>query len=205
MTELYRRDFPAELQVRRGDDGEHFAEGLCVPYNTSADIVEIRDGAPIRYREQFVPGAFARAMRAPSRVTLAYGHSTGFGDRLGYVVEFTEDAVGLRMRAKLDRSRAEAAIDALSSSHSALSVAFATIVPRPGTEEPGTLVVREAVHLDHIGCVPAGAYGAAALTSVRADPTPAEREALEQERLCRELLEWAASLSTDDPWAHLRG
>jgi HK97 family phage prohead protease len=210
MTEFYRRDFPAELQVRRGDDGEHYAEGLCVPYGVAADIIEIRDGEPIRYRERFAAGAFARALRAPHRITLVYGHGTGFSDRLGHVTELSEDATGLRMRAKIDRSRAEQAIDALTSSHSALSVAFATIVPKYGTEEPGSLVTRVSVHLDHIGAVTQGAYDAARLTSVRGDqdpdpePTPAELAAAEQERKQRELLAWVDELASEDPWAHLR-
>jgi HK97 family phage prohead protease len=209
MTELYRRDFPAELLVRRGDDGEHYAEGLCVPYGVATDITEVRDGVPIRYREQFAAGAFARAMRAPHRVTLAYGHSNSFGDRLGFVTELTEDSVGLRMKVKLDRSRAEQALDALSSSHSALSVAFAPIVPRYGTEEPGQLVIRTSVHLDHIAAVTQGAYDLARLTSVRGDndpdpdPTPAEIAAAEEEQKRRELAAWLETLN-EDPWAGLR-
>jgi HK97 family phage prohead protease len=210
MIELYRRDFPVDLQIRQADDGEHYAEGLCVPYGVATDIVEIRDGVPVQYRERFVAGAFARAMRAPNRVTLAYGHSTGFGDRLGYVVALTEDTVGLRMRAKLDRSRAEQAIDALGSSHSALSVAFAPIVPRFGTEEPGSLVTRTSVHLDHIAAVTQGAYDLARLTSVRGDtgpdpdPTPAELAAAEEEQKRRELAAWVEEIASADPWAALR-
>jgi HK97 family phage prohead protease len=210
VTELLHRDFPADLQVRKGDDGLHYAEGLAVPYGVPADILEMRADGPIGYREQFTAGAFARAIRAPQRVTLVYGHGESFGDRLGHVVELSESSRGLVMRAKLDRSRAEQAMDALSSSHSALSVAFATIVPRPGTEEPGSLVIRQAVHLAHIGAVPEGAYSDARLTSVRSgdtldDPTPAELQAAEEEQKRRELLAWAAELTDDNPWAHLRG
>jgi HK97 family phage prohead protease len=148
-------------------------------------------------------------MRAPNRVTLAYGHSNSFGDRLGVVTDLSEDAVGLRMRVKLDRSRAEQALDALSSSHSALSVAFAPIVPRYGTERPGELVTRTSVHLDHIAAVTQGAYDLARLTSVRGDtdldpdPTPAEVAAAEEEQKRRELAAWVDEL-TDDPWAALR-
>ena len=208
--ELHCRDFPAELHVRRGDDGEHYAEGLAVPYGVPADIIEIRGGVPISYREQFTVGAFARAMRAPSRVVLAYGHSEGFGDRLGVVVDLTEDPAGLRMRARLDRSRAEQAMDALTSSHSALSVAFASIVPRHGTEEAGQLVTRRSVHLAHIGAVPQGAYDTARLTSVREgnkpdpDPTAAEVAAQEEQQRQRELREWVDQVAAENPWANLR-
>ena len=212
MTELYHRDFPAELHVRKCDDGFHYAEGLAVPYGVPADIIEIRGGEPIEYREQFSKGAFARALRAPMRVTFAYGHSSGFGDRLGHVVDLADTAAGLVMRAKLDPSRADQAMEALSSSHSSLSIGFASIVPRHGTEEPNSLIVRKSVHLDHIAAVPAGAYQTAQLTSVRSDPVPkgsdpteAEIAAQEDAQKRRELLEWVEQVVAEDPWAHLRG
>lgn len=208
MTELYLRDFPAEMHIR-SEGGVHFAEGLAVPYLVPTEILELRAGGPISYREQFAPGAFARALREPNRVALVYGHSEGFGDRLGHVAEFTDTPAGLMMRAKLDPSRAEQAIDALTSSHSALSVAFATIVPKHGSEQPGQLITRRSVHLAHIAAVPEGAYPAAVLTSVREgqppegdDPTQAEIEAQEQAEKRRELAEWVEQL--DDPWASLR-
>jgi HK97 family phage prohead protease len=209
MTELHFREFSADdLQVRRADDGQHYAEGLAVPYGSPTDIIEIRGGVPIGYREQFAPGAFDRAVRAPNRITLVYGHSDGFSDRLGHLVELSDTAAGLRMRARLDPSRAEQAFDALTSSHSALSIGFASIVPKAGTEEPGSLVTRRAVHLAHIAAVVAGAYDSARLTSVRADetppePTPAELAAAEQERAARELAAWVDELA-QDPWADLR-
>lgn len=209
ISELHRRDFPADLHIRQGDDGAHYAEGLAVPYMVPAEILELRADGPIGYREQFAPGAFARALRAPDRVTLVYGHSEGFGDRLGHVAEFTETPAGLMMRAKLDKSRAEQAIDALTSSHNALSVAFATVVPKHGSEQPGSLVTRRSVHLAHIAAVPQGAYSDAVLTSVREgnppegdQPTAAEIAAQEEAQKRRELAEWAAKL--DNPWQHLR-
>ena len=209
MTELYRRDFPAELKIRKGDDGAHYAEGLAVPFGVPASIIEIRDGVPINYREQFAAGAFTRALRAPNRVPLVYGHSDGFGDRLGFAVDLSESAAGLVMRARLDPSRAEQAIDALTSSHSSLSVAFAPIIPKAGSEEPGSLVTRRSVHLAHIAAVPQGAYASAQLTSVREappeQPTEAEIAAQEEAQKRRELLEWVEQVATEDPWANLRG
>ena len=209
MTEFLRRDFPAELHIR-SEGGLHFAEGLAVPYLTPASILEMRGDGPISYREQFAPGAFARALREPTRVALVYGHSEGFGDRLGHVAEFTDTPAGLMMRAKLDPSRAEQAIDALTSSHSSLSVAFATIVPKHGTELPGQLITRRSVHLAHIAAVPEGAYPTAQLTSVReggnkpddSEQTDAELEAQAEAQQRRELAEWVEKL--DNPWSELR-
>jgi HK97 family phage prohead protease len=148
-------------------------------------------------------------VRAPNRITLVYGHSEGFGDRLGHLVELADTPAGLRMRARLDPSRAEQAMDALTSSHSALSIGFASIVPKAGTEEPGSLVVRRAVHLAHVAAVTAGAYDDARLTLVRADDTPpeptaAELAAAEQERQRAELAAWVDQLATNDPWSALR-
>jgi HK97 family phage prohead protease len=208
MTDhLLHREFPAELQVRQASDGNRYAEGLCVPYNTPADIIEIREEGPITYREQFAPGAFTRAMRAPNRITLVYGHSDGFGDRLGHLVNLEETPAGLVMRARLDPSRAEQAMDALTSSHSALSVAFASIVPRGGSEQAGSLVTRRSVHLAHIAAVPEGAYSDARLTSVRSEevdlePTDAELDEQQEAQRRRELAQWAATV--ENPWAHLR-
>lgn len=209
QPELHFREFASELQVRRADDGQHYAEGLAVPYGSPTDIIEVRGGVPIHYREQFTRGAFDRAMRAPNRITLVYGHSDGFADRLGHLVELDDSAAGLRMRARLDPSRAEQAMDALTSSHSALSIGFASIVPKMGTEQPGTLVTRRAVHLAHIAAVVAGAYDGARLTQVRADdtppePTPAEVAAADLERQRAELAAWVDQLGKDDPWAALR-
>jgi HK97 family phage prohead protease len=209
MIELQRRDFPADLHIRRADNGTHYAEGLAVPYNVPANILELRADGPISYREQFAPGAFARALREPNRVALVYGHSEGFGDRLGHVAEFTDTPAGLMMRAKLDPSRAEQAIDALTSSHSSLSVAFATIVPKHGTELPGQLVTRRSVHLAHIAAVPEGAYPTAQLLSVREggdpsgdEPTDAEKAEQIAAQQRRELAEWVEKLS--NPWSELR-
>jgi len=114
------------------------------------------------------------------------------------------------MRAKLDPSRAEQAIDALTSSHSALSVAFATIVPAHGTERPGELITRRSVHLAHIAAVPEGAYPSAQLLTVREGNNPpegeqltdAELEAQREAQQRRELAEWVEKL--DNPWSELR-
>jgi hypothetical protein len=142
-------------------------------------------------------------------VALVYGHSDGFGDRLGHVAEFTDTPAGLMMRARLDPSRAEQAIDALTSSHSALSVAFATIVPKHGTEQAGQLVTRRSVHLAHIAAVPEGAYPTAQLLSVREGNNPPEGEQTDAELAAqreaqqrRELAEWVEKL--DNPWSDLR-
>jgi hypothetical protein len=46
-------------------------------------IVERRGEGLVRYEELFRSGSCDRALRAPGRLTLTYGHSDAFGDRLG--------------------------------------------------------------------------------------------------------------------------
>ena len=165
--ELHTRSFPLDLEVRDTTDGVSVV-GLVVPYGQPADIIEVRDGRPIRYREQFVPGAFDRAMRVPHRVALMYGHTDAFDQRLGYAVRFEDSQEGLLATFRLDRSRADHARDVLSSSHASLSVGFLSLVPRPLTEREGQLVTRESVHLGHVAAVEEPAYAGARVLAVRA-------------------------------------
>jgi HK97 family phage prohead protease len=167
MTELQVREFATEMHFRQDAEGHHIAEGLVVPYGAEAPIIEVREDGPVRYREMFTPGAFERAQRVPHRVTLAYGHSESLADRLGYATDLRDTAAGLWAAFRIDRSRWDVAQEALTSSHTAFSVGFVSISPRPFTEREGELVVRKAVHLSHVAAVPQGAYAAALVSSVR--------------------------------------
>ena len=167
MIDLLYRTFPLEAAEIGGDDGRT-VEGLAVPFNRETPVVDRRpDGRVVRYRERFIIGAFDRAEAVPHRVTFVYGHSDSFAERLGHAETITQRADGLFIRFRLDPSRAESARDALATSHGALSIGFASIIPRRDSEEDGSLVTREAVHLMHVAAVPAGAYPDALVTSVR--------------------------------------
>lgn len=180
MSELLHRTFTAELEL--GDDGRT-VEGLAVPFGEVAEVADIGPRGVVRYREQFVPGAFDRAVRVPHRVTYVYGHSDAFGDRLGVGHTFTQRDDGLHVSIRLDASRAEQARDAITSSHGALSIGFVSRNPKPYTEREGELITRRAVHLVHIAAVPKGAYAGAVVGSVREE---AELEMDEEERAERE-------------------
>lgn len=178
--ELLHRSFTLE-DPTVSDDGRT-VEGLAVPYGVVADVADVTPRGVVRYKEGFERGAFKRAVKAPDRVTLVYGHSDGFGDRLGYGRAFEEREDGLHATFRLDASRADQARDALTSSHRSLSIGFASISPRMHTENDGDLVIRKAVHLVHVAAVPLGAYPGALVGSVREE---IEAEADETERADR--------------------
>lgn len=178
--DLLHRSFTLE-DPTVSDDGRTVT-GLAVPYGVEARVADVTPAGVVRYREMFERGAFRRAVKAPSRVTLVYGHSDGFGDRMGYGQAFEETEAGLLARFRLDASRADQARDALTSSHRALSVAFASISPRQGTERDGDLVIRRQVHLVHVAAVPAGAYAGAAVGSIREEIAAEIEEADNAER-----------------------
>lgn len=194
-TEIHYRALA--LQLREADDDRGIVEGLVVPYGREAPITEVRASGPVSYREVFRAGAFARAARAPSRVTLVYGHSDSRPDRLGFGLGFADTDEGLHGRFRLDPSTAEHARDILlSGSHSGLSVGFVSLVPKAYTEREGSLVERRSVHLIHVAAVPEGAYETAGVTVVRSaamlagEPTAAEVEAEERAREDAELLQF---------------
>lgn len=153
--------------------------GIAVPYGVEAEVADVGPAGVIRYREMFERGSFSRAVKAPNRVTLVYGHSEGFGDRMGYGQAFEETDAGLLATFRLDASRAEQARDALTSSHRSLSVGFASINPRPNSERDGDLVIRRAVHLAHVAAVPKGAYSGAVVGTIR-EAIEAEAEEAEK-------------------------
>ena len=192
---FYARALPAELDV---DEDEGTAEGILVPYNTPTPIVERQGDKLVRYVEEFVSGAFDRAIRAPGRIALTYGHSLAFGDRLGAFTHIEDRPQGLWGRLKWDSSKAAAARDAVLSTHQGLSVGFLSIVPKAFTERDGSHVVRRSAILDHVAAVPEGAYADARLTAVRnlsdveLEDTAADRaaaaELAERERVLAEAL-----------------
>lgn len=181
---IHTRDVGADLTLA---DDEGYAEGIVVPYGEVAHITEQRGAGVVTYDEKFMPGAFERAMRVPSRVTLNYTHDEHLGNRLGFGVAFEDRPKGLWGRFKLDRSRLDIARDVLSTSHRGFSVSFLSIVPKAFTERAGDLVERRSVHLVHVAAVTQPAYASAGVFALRDDgspdgePTAAERLAAEAE------------------------
>jgi len=185
---------PADCLSIREEGQRSFVEGLVVPYWTVTEVVERRPNGLIQFREQFAPGSFERAMRAPHRVTFVYGHSDSLAERLGSGESFRESEEGLIATFKLDRSKTEQARDVIETSHGSLSAGFISLFPQHWTEREGELVTRRSVHLGHVAAVPAGAYPDARVLAMRGDidGEPTEAEKAEAERIDREkeLLDW---------------
>ena len=204
---LQTRSFATDLKAT----DERTVEGLVVPYDQVAEIVEFRNGGPFPYRERFVRGAFERATRPGNagRVSLVYSHDEILPNRLGYGTEFREADDGLYGTFRLDESTAAKARDVLTTSHSGLSISFLSLLPAAFTEKAGSLVTRAAAHLQHVAAVATPAYAGAGVTSIREgedeEPSPAEiaaQAAIEEQR---RQLEWVDELVSADPWAAYRG
>jgi HK97 family phage prohead protease len=203
------RSFRTDLEVS-SDDGLSVT-GLVVPYDTIAEIVELRNGGPLAYRERFVRGAFERVTRPGNagRVALVYSHDETLPNRLGYGVEFRESDDGLYGTFRLDESTAAKARDVLTTSHSALSISFLSLLPKAFTEKAGALVTRAAAHLQHVAAVSSPAYAAAMVTGIREGdnepPSAAELAAQAAVEEQQRQLAWVDELVSADPWAAFRG
>ena len=204
----YARALPAELDI---DDQAGTAEGILVPWDQPTPIVERRGEGLVRYEELFRSGSCERALRAPGRLTLTYGHSDAFTDRLGVATLLEDRKEGLWGRFLFDRSKAEAARDAVTSSHQALSITFMSVVPKAFTEREGSLVERRSVILQSVAAVPQGAYPGAQLLAVRnlaeeLDAETAADKAVQEEanRRAAILAEVDALVAAGERWEALR-
>lgn len=207
VSELHVRVWTPDLEFR--SDGLTVT-GLVVPYGQETPIAEMRSSGVIRYREQFVPGAFERAMRAPNRVPLAYNHSDQLGERLGAGLAFRESAEGLVGEFRLDPSTADKAREALTTSHKGLSIGFLSVLPRAGSERADSMVIRRSVILRHVAAVPEPAYQAAQITGIRSVADEAVELDTEADIRAAAERSQAAQLIADldavrDRWAHLAG
>jgi HK97 family phage prohead protease len=170
------RSFEAmDLDVK--PDG--LVEGLIVPWMRPTEVVETIGDRPVSYREQFARGSLDRAMRAPGRVGLAFGHSDRFADRLGFGISLRDSEEGAVMEWQLYRSTMDKAMDVLGSSHRGLSMTFRTLRPQYGVQErDGALVTREQVHLRYVAATDCPAYEDAQVLALR--DRAAELEAEQQ-------------------------
>jgi HK97 family phage prohead protease len=164
MTTHYMRALPADLDI---DEDAGTCEGILVPWDTPTAITERRGDGLISYEELFRRGAFDRAIRAPGRIPLTYGHSDTFPDRLGVATLLEDRAEGLWGRFRFDPSKVDQARDAVTSSHQGLSIHFASVVPKALSEREGSLVERRSAVLFGVAAVPNPAYATAGLTVVR--------------------------------------
>jgi HK97 family phage major capsid protein/HK97 family phage prohead protease len=170
MSDLLRRDFTAELHVREdGETPERIIEGLVVPFGVVATVAD-RDergalGAP--YREMIARSAVEGL--DPAKVTLE--SSEHEGKLVGRGISATPTDEGLHMALRVSKTAAgdellELARDGVLSS---MSVVFHPISERRTTDG---VVERTAIDIRRVAVLERGAYQAAQITAVRADPEP---------------------------------
>jgi HK97 family phage prohead protease len=197
-------------------DAEHgTAEALLVPYNVPTPIIEMQPGrGRVRYTEVFLQGAFERALRAGAgRIPFVYNHSESFADRMGVLNRFWETKEGLYGGLRFDQSKLGAVQDAVTSSHSGISIAFLSVVPRAFSERQDSIVERRSVILEHVAAVNTPAYADARVLAVRnlaeelaeIGDTAADVEARQNDERAAQLLREAHELiQAGERWASFR-
>jgi HK97 family phage prohead protease len=168
----------------------------------------------VAYTEVFKRGSHERAVRAGAgRVPFVYNHSESFADRMGVLTRFWETDEGLFGAVRFDASKLAAVEDAVTSSHSGISIAFMSVVPRAFTERDGSTVERRSVILQHVAAVNTPAYADARVLAVRniadelteIDETVADVAAREEEQRVAMLLREAHELiENGSRWASFR-
>lgn len=161
-------------------------EAVIMPYERPTDIVEALPGPDGRlrvvdYREQFLSSAFERARATPRRVGLTFTHDESMPNRMGYGLELRDDASlnAAVMTWQLYPDTLDRSVAMLTSTHNGMSVSFRSLKPMRGTEQPGALVTREAVHLTTVAATDDPAYVDTRVLAIR------ERQAIleaEQQR-----------------------
>jgi HK97 family phage prohead protease len=188
-AELHRSFAVPDVEVSKRSDGKRVVTGLIAPYNTPADIMEVRSGRVVSYSEQFAPGAFHRAAAAPYRVQLQLEHDDRLERLVGYGLEFRDSEAGCVGEFALYPTTADRAVELMDSSHRGLSVTFMTLRPSYGSERDGELVTREQVHLRAVAAVSDPAYADAGVLALRAQADAAIAAQREAERQVSEMVE----------------
>lgn len=183
MPDLMRRTF--QLQLAAAEGAGRIVEGRCVPYGVETMVA---DAGTDPYREVFLPGAFQRAVKAPTRVSFRFRHGDALADWIGRGLEFTEDDDGLTGSLRVTESafgdHALALID--DGIIRGLSVGFLDLARRVQRTASGA-IIRARCHLAEVSLVPESAYVGAEVTgrresvavaSVIPDPYESQRERL---------------------------
>lgn len=191
-TDLHRSYEAPDLEVGRTmlrGESRHTVTGIVVPYNTPTDIMEVRNGRVISYREQFAPGSMHRAASAPSRVKLQIEHDERLERLAGYGLSFRDSEAGCVGEFVLYPTMADRALELMDTSHRGLSVTFVPIRPAYGSERDGALVTREQVHTKAVAAVSDPAYADAGVLALRAQVDAAMEAQREADRQVAEMVE----------------
>ncbi len=152
--------------IEMGTDGRN-VEILCAPFNTPTQVSDPPDWTP--YQEEFLPGAFAGATRAPNRVLLDFEHQTAINGVLGHGAEMEERADALYGRFRVtDHPDGDKALSLIRDK--VLTGASVMFKPLKSLRTPDGVVQRAKVHLDRVSLCRVGAYTEAQVVAVRQKP-----------------------------------
>lgn len=146
MTMLIRSTTAAPLAV----EGRTVL-AFCVPFNKPAIVTSVgEDNIPAgqRYQEGFTQGAFQRAAKVPSRVTIRLSHSQDAIVRAGFGHKFLERADGLYGEFTADDTPVGNALLERAKDGEPLPLSVGHVPLR--TERRNGVIWRTSVHLDHV-------------------------------------------------------
>jgi HK97 family phage prohead protease len=138
--------------------------GLCVPFNRPTIVA---DEPGKFYQEQFVPGAFQRAVHVPHRVNIRLSHSADQIVRAGRAARFREESDGLYGEFVADETPIGEALLARARSGEPVGLSIGAVPLK--TEKRGAVVTRTSVHLDHVAATESPAYRDARVLAVRTE------------------------------------
>jgi len=176
QPQIFYRAVPASgLELAGADSERRQLVGRLVPYDTVADVVDIRDGKLDIYREGFRRGAFdgqlvngTRNKGVFTKVGLIHRHDGGLG-YLGPFTHLREEADGLWGSVNILPSKADDVGSLLGDGVDELSIEFRLSGKDNTTTDDDGVRWRTRVHLDQVALEPKGAYSSAQVLQYRAE------------------------------------
>ena len=163
MNDLQTRAFTIRADA---DTAPRTVRGLAVPYGVE---IELFDG----YFETIAPGALAPRAEDATSLKLVYRHD----EPIGLITSITETPEGIEIEARF--SDTQTARDAYQLVRDGvidrLSIGFTPLAYERTEDEAGTHTTITSLDLREVSLVPFPAYDGAAVTEVRTQPTPTER------------------------------
>lgn len=168
------RAAPGELELREADEGPQVV-GRIVPFGVTQDVVDLVDGAVLRYRERFLPGCTTHVRQQAARlgsarwVKFKLGHVDTFDEQIGWgrSIEERDDGVWATLGLYVDPGRLDKIRSMLQTSHTGLSIEFTDLRDPDLDPQGGPLVSRRAIALHGVAATPLPQYADAQIASVR--------------------------------------
>lgn len=159
--EVLRREVSVEIE--EGSDGRTLISRL-VPYN---EVATVSDDGVTTYQEMFLPGAFAKQMRAASRIKafLNFRHRQSLADVIGHATKIADAEDGLHGELRvLNVPDGDKALELVRAGElDKLSIEFQPVKDRV----VNGVVQRVSARLLGIALTPEGAYSGAEILAIR--------------------------------------